>query len=178
MKNKKEILTVCVSVEELFSTGRELKDRDLFIEHEKDDEQEWFDLKSTGSGIMCMDGESCEVVEIYENYDVLLKNTDGESVKEFMLSEEEFKISTGSNAKEMKNKLSFKVKFYNTDGDLREVEWKSLEELINTIDSEDDEVAIYAPSLDYEIVELNGLNIAEEFKTFDDLYQWYKSKNK
>lgn len=67
----------------------------------------------------------------------------------------------------------FTVWFYNTDDELRKVEWSSLDELIQTIDSEDDDIAIYAPSLDYEIVAIDGIDIEENINTFDDLYNWY-----
>lgn len=70
----------------------------------------------------------------------------------------------------------FSVEFLNVDDDLRTVSWNSLKELIATIDSLDEDVAIYAPCSDYPIKNISGINLGQTFDTFGDLYNWYNKK--
>lgn len=67
----------------------------------------------------------------------------------------------------------FTVEFLNVDDDLRVVTWDSLKELIATIDSIDENIAIYAPCLDYPIKKITGVELGQTFDTFNELYDWY-----
>lgn len=104
MTNKKEILTVCVSVEELFSMGRDMNNSDLSISHDKDGDQEWFDLVENAMEIVCMDGESCEVVEVTDEY-ATFKNKEGEYDTEFTLYGDDVKVATGYTLEELQKKV-------------------------------------------------------------------------
>lgn len=93
MENLTKTKEVCVSLKSLYETGKELSDTAIFIQKDTDGELEWFDLHSRFGGILCMDGEVCEIVSI-DNGLVTLLNKDGEEENEFTLNIEEFEMAT------------------------------------------------------------------------------------
>ena len=95
MNKSKEVLNVTVKVSELYKVGKALTSSELYIGHETDNGEEWFDLISESKGVVCMDGEECEVVKIDNDGKVLLRNNEGETETEFVLSEREFYVATG-----------------------------------------------------------------------------------
>ena len=60
-----------------------------YIQKEKDEDREWFDLK-TAIGTPCMDGETCEPLEETEDYVLLQEET---KRIPFKLSKKEFEIA-------------------------------------------------------------------------------------
>ena len=60
-----------------------------YIQKETDGDNEWYDLKND-NGTPCMDGETCELVEITKDYVILQEET--EQIP-FKLSREEFEIA-------------------------------------------------------------------------------------
>lgn len=62
------------------------------IEHTPDGDNDYYDLHS-GSYLVCMDGEQCQI--ILQNEDIVeLSNTDGEAEKTFRLTAQEFAVAT------------------------------------------------------------------------------------
>lgn len=62
------------------------------IEQYKETDTEYYDLYDKYGNLMCMDGETCNVVEEDNRYKLI--NTDGEFATEFYLTKEEFKVAT------------------------------------------------------------------------------------
>lgn len=84
--------TACISLKTLYEHFGE----DLAcgtIEYTNDNGSEYWDLRNGDSIILCMDGESCEVV-FHNDRRVELINRDGEIDTKFILSKEEFEIAT------------------------------------------------------------------------------------
>lgn len=65
-----------------------------YIDHTEEDGNHYYDLKDRKTNeILCMDGESCAVVDDSTER-IRLQNSDGENVVEFALAKEEFDIAT------------------------------------------------------------------------------------
>jgi hypothetical protein len=62
------------------------------IELYKESNTEYYDLYDKYGNLMCMDGETCKVIEEDDRYKLI--NTDGEYDTEFYLTKEEFKVAT------------------------------------------------------------------------------------
>ena len=94
-----ELLTVgskyTISPQALFNAlseefdGKGVRTKYGYIEYETDRDRGYFDFK-TKDGIPCMDGETCEVIEITPDY-IVLREEDQEIL--FKLSKEEFSIT-------------------------------------------------------------------------------------
>ena len=93
MENLTKKKEVCVSLQSLYETGKELSDTTTYIQKDTDGELEWFDLHSKLGGVLCMDGEECEIVSIDNDF-VTLLNREGDENTEFIFSKDEFEIAT------------------------------------------------------------------------------------
>lgn len=81
---------VCVSVAQLYEQyGDSLVYCD--IEVEKDGYEQYYDI--IDNGVVCMDGEVCEVIS-EDEYRVELLNCNGEVYRKFTLTREEFEVAT------------------------------------------------------------------------------------
>ena len=80
--------TVCLSIERLYEKyGESLTHCTISTKDEG-----YFDLRTIEAGIVCMDGEECEVLKDDE-FGITLINRDGEADCEFKLTKEEFEIA-------------------------------------------------------------------------------------
>ena len=101
MNKFKEVLNVTVKVSELYKVGKALASSELYIEHESDNDNEWFDLISESKGVVCMDGEECEIISFVDNEGVVFLNKNGEKDMQFTLYGQEVLIATGYNQMEL-----------------------------------------------------------------------------
>jgi len=83
--------TITVSLETLYSIfGRNLKYGVIEHGYQKETDTHYYDLETTSAGIVCMDGEECEVLQILDDR-VLLANKAGEEETLFHFSMDEYK---------------------------------------------------------------------------------------
>lgn len=84
-------MKVTVSVKELYESN--IVTEEVYIDTENNDNGEigYWDLYNDKYGLVCMDGETCEIISIDEN-SITLKNEDGENATKFVLTFEEADI--------------------------------------------------------------------------------------
>lgn len=93
-----ESRTVCIGVSNLYEAHPNGVLTYTDIEYEADrnidgELEEYYDLRTKDGDLVCMDGESCNVLSKQDGV-VTLLNTEGEVDMTFRLTEEEFKIAT------------------------------------------------------------------------------------
>lgn len=81
-------MNVTVSCNELYEKIQAglLYNITIKAQYDKKEDSAYFDLYNEHNELACMDGETCEIVNIDQNGFVTLKNADGESEKLFTLS--------------------------------------------------------------------------------------------
>lgn len=89
-------MKVTVSVKELYESN--IVTENVYIDTENNDNGEigYWDLYNNKYGLVCMDGETCEIISVNED-SIILKNEDGENDTEFVLTFKEADICCFSN---------------------------------------------------------------------------------
>ena len=83
-----EGMTICIDVHSLYNEFRgETESNTINVDGN------YYDLETIGQGVVCMDGEEVEIIQVNEN-DCLLKNDNSEISTIFMLTNEELKVAT------------------------------------------------------------------------------------
>lgn len=82
-------MKVTVSCKALYDEYKGSNNFTIQTEPDETGEDGYWDLYNSHNELACMDGETCEIVEISENGDITLKNVDGEVEALFTLSQEE-----------------------------------------------------------------------------------------
>lgn len=81
---------VTVSIKTLYESNFGVECGWIDTENNEHGEVEYYDLYTT-DGLVCMDGETCEIIDVNEDR-ITLKNTDGERYMTFTLTYEEANI--------------------------------------------------------------------------------------
>ena len=85
----------CISIKSLFEKYGEVLTHN-YIDHTYQEENgnHYYDIRDKITGeLMCMDGETCLIIEENDST-VSLQNSDGEVTFTFVLTKEEFEVST------------------------------------------------------------------------------------
>lgn len=95
---KKEVCISLMTLFERYKNDMECEKVDIScgeIRHSYQEETDthYYDLYNSKGEIMCMDGETCQVISELEN-EVMFLNQDGENDVEFTLTKEEFEYAT------------------------------------------------------------------------------------
>lgn len=130
---------VTVSVKMLYESN--IITENVYIDTESDETGHlgYFDLYTDKDGLVCMDGETCEVVSVHEDC-ITLKNEDGERVTEFVLTFEEavlscFKteIEGAANAKNRERRRTIDIykEMYKLDEEIMKKYYPNLKEEVS-----------------------------------------------
>ena len=90
-----ELRERCISIKSLFEKyGEVLEHNYIDYTYQVENKNHYYDLKDKVTDeLVCMDGETCLIIEENDSI-VRLQNSDGEVTTTFVLTKEEFEVST------------------------------------------------------------------------------------